>query len=162
MMTMVILVHLLWEIPVSDIDDVTMARSALLEVYTLWALSNSITSVVYIDAQLLILTQLAYLLFYNFCRYLLFPFVTSFSDVIQWLQVVRSPSFSVEDNDDADYDVKVGVIEDTLQLLNLGYLCYYCYFYTQDFVLSKFACYSCCGGLPACSACSLSRIWRIV
>jgi len=39
----------------------------------------------------------------------------------------------VEDNDDIDYDVKVGVIEDTLQLLNFGYLVdmFCCYFYTR-------------------------------
>jgi len=36
--------------------------------------------------------------------------------------VVRSPSFTVEYDDDVDYDVKVGVIEDTLRLLNFGYI----------------------------------------
>ena len=35
-------------------------------------------------------------------------------------QVVRSPSFSVDQNDDVDYDIKVGLIEDTLRLLNFG------------------------------------------
>jgi len=37
-------------------------------------------------------------------------------------QVVRSPSFAVEDGDDVDYDVKVGVIGDTLRLLDFWYI----------------------------------------
>jgi len=36
--------------------------------------------------------------------------------------VVRSPSFAVEDGDDVDYDVKVGVIGDTLRLLDFWYI----------------------------------------
>ena len=41
--------------------------------------------------------------------------------------MVRSPSFAVEDGDDVDYEIKFGIIEDTLRLLNIGYTLSTCF-----------------------------------